>query len=96
MIVLEEQRKNSLHCLTYEQREYGKITGVKDVFSFDDEEIILMTNAGKMSIKGEKLHVRNLDLKTGNLELEGRVNHIIYSSTAINKRQTSLAKRIFR
>ena len=59
---MEDKKILSPHSLMLENRQGGRITGVKDVKSFDEKEILLFTQAGKLVIKGEQLHVKQLDL----------------------------------
>ena len=42
------------------------------------KEILLHTEEGKLSIKGEGLHVKHLDLKSGQLSLEGKIDSLTY------------------
>ena len=65
---------DNTHSLMLENRQGGRITGVKDVKSFDEKEILLFTQAGKLVIKGEQLHVKQLDLEKGEVDLEGKVD----------------------
>ena len=62
---MEEKKILSTHSLMLENRQNGRITGVKDIKSFDEKEILLFTQAGKLIIKGEQLHVKQLDLEKG-------------------------------
>jgi len=70
---VEEKKILSTHSLMLENRQNGRITGVKDIKSFDEKEILLFTQAGKLVIKGEQLHVKQLDLEKGEVDLEGKV-----------------------
>ena len=69
---MEDKKILSPHSLMLENRQGGRITGVKDVKSFDEKEILLFTQAGKLVIKGEQLHVKQLDLEKGEVDLEGK------------------------
>ncbi len=51
---MEEKKILSTHSLMLENRQNGRITGVKDIKSFDEKEILLFTQAGKLVIKGEQ------------------------------------------
>ena len=93
---MEEKRTLSAHSLTLNNRQGGRITGVRDVNSFDEKEILLFTDAGKLVIKGEQLHVKQLDLKKGEVDLEGRVDSLTYLSKNTDNRDESLFKRMFR
>lgn len=72
------------------------MTGVSDIHSFNESEILLATEAGKISIKGEGLHVKGLDLEKGIADIQGKVNSIAYLSKNTEKKEESLLKRMFR
>mgnify|MGYP000641424166 CR=1 FL=1 len=69
---MDEKKPAAFHSLMLERQKGGTITGIREVISFDEKEILLHTEEGKLSIKGEGLHVKHLDLKSGQLSLEGK------------------------
>ncbi|MBQ7370487.1 MAG: sporulation protein YabP [Blautia sp.] len=93
---MEEKKQGSLHRLLWNDRTAGTVTGVKDVRSFDESQILLVTEDGKLLIKGDKLHVRQLDLEKGEVELEGRADSLTYLSKNTDKKEESLWKRMLR
>ncbi len=93
---MEEKKILSTHSLMLENRQNGRITGVKDIKSFDENEILLLTQAGKLVIKGEQLHVKQLDLEKGEVDLEGKVDSLTYLSKNTDNRDESLFRRMFR
>ena len=93
---MEEKKILSTHSLMLENRQNGRITGVKDIKSFDEKEILLFTQAGTRVIKGEQLHVKQLDLEKGEVDLEGKVDSLTYLSKNTDNRDESLFKRMFR
>ena len=50
---------------------------------------------GTISIKGETLHVKHLDLEHGELILEGRIDSLVYLGRKKEKQEESLIKRLF-
>ena len=82
--------------LMLENRQNVKMTGIKDIKSFDEKEILLFTEAGKLLIKGEELHVKRLNLEKGEADLEGKVDSLTYLSKNTDKKEESLLKRMFR
>ncbi len=66
------------HRLVIVDRETISIEGVLNVESFDDEQIVLETNAGILSLVGQGLHIRNLNLEDGAVEIEGYVEACDY------------------
>jgi len=93
---VEEKKILSTHSLMLENRQNGRITGVKDIKSFDEKEILLFTQAGKLVIKGEQLQVKQLDLEKGEVDLEGKVDSLTYLSKNTDNRDESLFRRMFR
>lgn len=79
-----------------ENRQGGTITGVRDVNSFDEKEMLLLTDAGKLLIKGDQLHVKRLNLEKGEVDIEGKVDSLTYLSKSTDKKEESLLKRMFR
>lgn len=94
--MLEEKKTGKTHNLILENRVRGKLTGVQDVHSFNENEILFLTEAGKVLIKGEQLHVKGLDLTKGEAEIEGKVNGISYLTKNAQKKEEPLIKRMFR
>lgn len=93
---MEERNLDPGHKFTFVQRNSGVVTGVLDVRSFDETEVLLNTSAGKMTIKGDKLHVRQLNLEKGEVELEGRIDNLSYISKNSEKAGRSGIHKLFR
>ena len=59
--MINEQYSNkqieTIQNIILENRSKLSISGVKDVFSFDDQIVILETNLGMLTIKGENLRI---------------------------------------
>lgn len=67
------------HEVMIHNREKVTIRGVLHVESFDDHEVILDTELGTMTLRGENLHIRQLDLDSGSFAVEGRVVGLQYT-----------------
>ena len=92
---MDEKKPAAFHSLMLERQKGGTITGIREVISFDEKEILLHTEEGKLSIKGEGLHVKHLDLKSGQLSLEGKIDSLPYLGRKKDKKEGSLLKRLF-
>lgn len=64
--------------IVIEDRNLVTITGVEQVDSFNDNNIILSTIKGGLSIKGEGLNVAKLNLDDGSVKISGVINSIVY------------------
>lgn len=90
---MEEELRN--HRVQLLNRKEGLIIGVKDVCSFDVEEVMLETNMGRLQIKGKELHVKRLNLERGEVEFTGEVSAMIYQGNAAKKNGTGIMGRLF-
>jgi len=68
------------HTLHLDQRSHAVITGVSDVSSFDENEVILRLDGGIAILSGEGLHIGKLLLDEGRLDVDGRVDSIVYET----------------
>ncbi|WP_295305420.1 sporulation protein YabP [Blautia sp.] len=93
---MEEKIRNISHKLTLDNRKEALLTGVKDVVSFDEKEILLQTSEGRLQIRGSQLHVKGLDLEKGEAVLAGHVDSLIYLSKDSPKKEEPLFTRLFR
>ncbi|MGN1318154.1 MAG: sporulation protein YabP [Lachnospirales bacterium] len=85
---------SSKHCITLNRREKLQATGVSDVLSFDEENIVAQTDIGILIIRGENLHILSLNLEKGALDIEGIIENIGYDDNIDKK--GSLLSRIFK
>ncbi|MEF9939732.1 MAG: sporulation protein YabP [Clostridium sp.] len=94
---MDEKLSRRPHRLEISDREQGRITGIQDVVSFDENQIILDTDMGLLTIKGKTLHVSRLTLEKGEVDIEGIFDSMIYSSNEnYRKSGESLFSRLFR
>ncbi len=87
------------HRMVIENRERIEISGVLHVDSFDDQEIVLETEQGLMAMRGEDLHIKNLNLEQGELLIEGYLLELAYSDDYGKKardRGKSFLERLFK
>lgn len=83
----------SAHRLIMEQRERLSISGVENVESFDDTEVIIQTCQGRLIISGDGLHVGKLSLDSGELNVDGLVTGLTYEESVTGG---SLWTRLFK
>ena len=80
-----------------ENREKLTITGINDVFSFDDQIIIIETELGILTIKGENLKINKLSIDTSDFSVDGKIDSLSYSnSEIIGKKNKSILSKIFK
>lgn len=94
---MEEKTGIRPHRLMMQNRSALSITGIRDVVSFDENQVILDTDMGLLTMKGKDLHVSRLTLEKGEVDVDGTVDSLIYSSNeAYRKSGESLFSRLFR
>ena len=81
------------HQVVLEDRERLTISGVEEVESFDETAIYLSTARGRLEVQGEGLHIEQLSLDGGDLQVEGSISALIYDETR-NRRRGGLLGRL--
>lgn len=69
-------------------RRYMQADGIREVESFDERAIIAVSELGPLVIKGEGLHIVQLNLEEGQLALEGIIESIQYVQDKKGKMKT--------
>ena len=91
-MAMEEKIQMCSHKLTLQNRG-----SVKDVVAFDENQVVLDTELGLLTIKGKNLHMNRLTLEKGEADLEGQIDSLAYSSNeSLHKSGESLFNRLFR
>lgn len=90
------QSTNVIQNIVLENREKLSISGVLDVLSFDDQIIIIETELGLLTIKGEDLRINKLSIDTSETIINGNIMQIAYSENTIEKKGEGLFSKIFK
>lgn len=97
--MIQEERKmtfkennQAVQNLILENREKLSISGVLDVLSFDDQIVILETELGMITIKGEDLRINKLSIDTQDVIIEGNIVSLTYSDKEERKSGNLLGK----
>jgi len=100
--MIQEERKSnirdnssSIQNLILENREKLSISGVIDVLSFDDQIVILETELGMLTIKGEDLRINKLSIDTQDVIIEGSISSLNYTEKE-EKKSAGLLGKIFK
>ena len=105
-MAMEEKIQMGSHKLTLQNRGSVMLTGVKDVVAFDENQVVVDTDMGLLTIKGKELHVSRLTILFGMdhcqgferlVITEGQIDSLAYSSNeSLHKSGESLFNRLFR
>ena len=95
-----DERKNIntgvIQNLILENRGKLSISGVNDVLSFDDQVVMVETELGLLTVKGENLRIKKLSIDTSEVIVEGDISYIAYSEKELEKNKGNLISKIFR
>lgn len=86
----------SSHTVSITERKNISITGVKKIDSFDNEEFLMDTVMGYVTIKGSDLEIVKLDTFQGNVSIKGKINSLIYSENGTNKKEDGVFSKLFK
>lgn len=68
------------HSLKLTERRKLELTGINNVNSFDEEEIVLETGLGNLCVLGQELHIIMLNLDEGKVGIEGDITSLEYKN----------------
>lgn len=79
----EEKSKPSIgpkkpHALSMEDRKKLTISGVEEVESFDEQQIVMTTSLGTLVIQGESLTISRLSVDSGDVNVQGEIAALQY------------------
>ena len=99
-MTVEEKKNNNINNVVQniilENREKLSISGVLDVLSFDDQVVILETELGLLTVKGENLRITKLSLDTTEVVIDGEIYNLSYSEKDINQKSNGFLGKIFK
>ena len=100
-MTIDERKINNtvgvIQNLILENREKLSISGVKDVLSFDDLVVMVETELGLLTVKGENLRINKLSIDTSEVIVEGEISYLAYSDKEQSKvKGGSLISKIFK
>lgn len=85
------------HSCLLQNRSSVSLTGVREVVSFDENQVVMDTDLGLLTLKGKELHVSRLTVEKGEVDVEGTFDSLVYSSNeAYRKSGQSLIARLFK
>ncbi len=87
---------NIIQNIVLENRKKLSVSGVLDVLSFDDQVVIVETELGLLTIKGENLRINKLSLDSSEVIVEGEIGNLTYSDADLEKKGSGLFSKIFK
>ena len=88
-----ESLNNLNHNITINERKNIIISGVKKIESFDNEEFLLETTMGNITIKGSELEIIKLDTYQGTVSIKGTIISLSYKN---EKKDEGVFSKLFK
>lgn len=95
-IINPASNTNIMQNLLLENRNKLNISGVLDVLSFDDQIVIVETELGLLTVKGDNLRINKLSIDTSEVIVEGDIISLIYSQKELDKKGEGFLSKIFK
>ena len=92
----EENRIGSNHSLNLVDRNNLFLSGVTKIDNFDNEEFVIDTTMGSLTIRGDSLELIKLDTIQGNISIKGRIDSFEYKETIKKKENQGIINRLFK
>lgn len=86
-----EKMDDIKHDVIIRSRKRMEMSGISDVSSFDENEIIVQTGNSGVSIEGENLKIERFDAENGELVINGTINGLFYYVKKAHKAKKSLS-----
>ena len=87
---------NVIQNLVLENRKKLSVSGVNDVLSFDDQVVMVDTELGLLTVKGENKRINKLSLDTAEVIVEGEISSLSYSQNKQEKNSGTILSKIFK
>ena len=87
---------NVIQNLVLENRKKLSVSGVNDVLSFDDQVVMIDTELGLLTVKGENIRINKLSLDTAEVIVEGEISSLSYSQNKQEKSARTILSKIFK
>ena len=87
---MNEIKNDMKHDVLIKNRQRMEMTGIEDVTSYIDEEIIVLTSDMSVSIEGENLKIERFNSENGELILTGTINGMFYFTKKTTKKKKSI------
>jgi len=84
------------HNLSMNDRKNLIVSGVKKIENFDNEEFVVDTVMGVLTIKGENLELIKLDTLQGNISIKGKIDSFDYKDDFKSKSNQGIINRLFK
>ena len=79
-----------------ENRKKISISGIEDIESFNEQQIVLYSSCGVIIIEGNSMHISKLSVENGERFITGNIDSVVYHDNYGKKEKTSFFARLLR
>jgi len=72
------------------------ISGVTKLEALNQVEFSLITNLGRMIVKGNNMEMQMLDIENGNINITGDIDYIAYSNKSSKEKDKGFIQKLFK
>ena len=84
------------HQLQISERKQIMLTGIKKIYSFDNEEFLMESTMGMILLKGSELEIIKLDTHDGNVSIKGHIDSFTYMDDSKKLKEESFISKLFK
>ena len=84
------------HDVAIKGRNHIDITGVREVLSFDDLSVSMVTVGGDMTVEGTDLKIGVLDTERGVVAIDGKINAVFYDEGEASGEKKGIFGKLFK
>ena len=84
------------HDIVIKDRKHIDICGVREVVSFDEVGVLMVTAGGEMTVEGSDLKIGALDTDRGLVSIDGKINAVIYDDPNEDGAKKGVFGRMFK
>ena len=90
----ENAKQASLsHSCFIQSRSHADINGVREVLSFDDGCVVLVTDCGELTLEGSNIRVGTLDTERGIVSVDGKFSAFYYADNNSRRKRGIFTRR---
>lgn len=92
----EFKNDDKISNLNLESRKKLILSGINEVISFNEQEIMLKTTLGDLDIKGSNLKMNKLDVQNGDVVIVGTINSCTYLNNESKASRSNIFSKLFK
>lgn len=89
----EKRTVSSAHSCYILSRAHADINGVREVLSFDENGVVLVTDCGELTLEGSGIRVGTLDTERGIVSVDGKICSLYYADDASKRKRNIFGRR---